>query len=187
MTLVELLIIAVGLSMDAFAVSICKGLTLQRVEWKHALSAALWFGGFQALMPLLGYLLGTTFAEAVSEWDHWIAFTLLSLIGLNMLREAWGEESEEHTPDFRLRTMLLLAIATSIDALAVGVTFAFMQVNILFSVLLIGVVTLLFSVVGVGLGRLIGCKMRHYATLVGGVVLIAIGTKILLEHLCLPF
>ena len=180
----ELVVLAVGLSMDAFAVSICKGLALQRVSWKECCIAGLWFGGFQALMPLLGYLLGTQFEQFVTSVDHWIAFGLLLLIGANMIREALGKEStEEIDGSISFHTMLLLAIATSIDALAVGITFAFLQVHILSAVCFIGCVTFVISAFGVWIGNLCGDKFKKAATITGGAILILIGTKILLEHL----
>ena len=184
MTLIELFIIALGLAMDAFAVSICKGLSLQRIEWRHMAAVGGWLGGFQALMPLLGYLLGATFAGYISEVDHWVAFLLLGLIGFNMLRESLSQEDEEGcASDFRPRTLFLLAVATSIDALAVGVTFAFLQVHVGRALLIIGVVTALLSALGLYVGRLFGAGFKHHAERAGGVVLILIGLKILVEHL----
>lgn len=183
MTLSELLLIAVGLSMDAFAVSIGKGLSLRRVQWRHYLSAGVWFGGFQALMPLVGYACGVSFAEAVAGIDHWIAFLLLGLIGGKMVRDALAGEEEPQNSDFSLRTMFLLAVATSIDALAVGVSFAFLRVDLPYAVAVIGLTTLLFSAVGVQIGHLFGNRWRSRAELLGGAVLISIGLKILVEHL----
>ncbi len=183
MSHVELFIIAVGLAMDAFAVSLCKGLSLRQIRWRHALLVGVWFGGFQALMPCLGYLLGASFAAAVSELDHWIAFLLLGLIGANMLREALSRDEGPHDADFQMPTLFLLAVATSIDALAVGVTFAFLRVEILHSAVVIGVVTMLLSAIGLYVGHLFGGRLKSYAEAVGGVVLISIGTKILIEHL----
>ena len=178
----ELLMIAVGLSMDAFAVSICKGLSLRRLRVRHALLAGLYFGGFQALMPLLGWALGVRFRVFIERVDHWIAFFLLLVIGLSMIREALGR-AEEQNDDFSVKTMLLLAVATSIDALAVGVTFAFLQVHILPAVGLIGVTTFLLSALGIYVGKVFGARFRAGAELAGGLILILIGTKILLEHL----
>ena len=177
--------LAVGLSMDAFAVSICKGLALQRVSWKECCIAGLWFGGFQAFMPLLGYLLGTQFEQFVTSVDHWIAFVLLGIIGGNMIREAFGEEEENsrETAQFDWRHMLPLAVACSIDAFAVGVSFAFMQVNIWFSVIVIGVVTGAFSAAGLYIGRVFGARWQKPAQIAGGAVLVLIGLKVLLEHL----
>lgn len=185
LSLAELFLIGVGLSMDAFAVSICKGLSVQRLQGRHMLLAGLYFGAFQALMPTIGYLLGASFAELISAYDHWITFILLALIGGNMIREALGkgEDDEEQSADFGFRIMLPLAIATSIDALAVGVSFAFLKVNILPAALLIGMTTFCFGAAGVKIGNLFGARYRAKAELVGGVILIAIGVKILLEHL----
>ena len=182
MTFTELFLLAVGLAMDAFAVSVCKGLALSRVDMKKALAAGLWFGGFQALMPLLGYLLGSRFASYIADFDHWIAFVLLALIGGNMIRESFGDE-EEADASFGLRAMLPLALATSIDALAVGLTFAFLSVRVLPAVTLIGVVTLVISTAGVKLGNLFGARFRGKAEFAGGLILILLGVKILLEHL----
>ncbi|MBR3391340.1 MAG: manganese efflux pump [Firmicutes bacterium] len=182
MTFTELFLLAVGLAMDAFAVSVCKGLALPRIDMKKALAAGLWFGGFQALMPLLGFLLGSRFASYIADFDHWIAFVLLALIGGNMIRESFGDE-EEADASFGLRAMLPLALATSIDALAVGLTFAFLSVRILPAVTLIGVVTLVISTAGVKLGNLFGARFRGKAEFAGGLILILLGVKILLEHL----
>ena len=183
MTFVELFLIAVGLSMDAFSVSICKGLTTKKFSWRMALVCGLWFGFFQALMPIIGYFLGAQFQEMIEAYDHWIAFGLLFLIGANMIREAvWGKE-EEQDGSLGFKTMLLLAIATSIDALAVGVSFACIQVKIWSSVIIIGITTFLFSVLGVKIGNVFGSKYEKSASIVGGIILILIGLKILLEHL----
>ena len=182
MQLWELFIIAVGLSMDAFAVSICKGLSVHKVTPGHALTAGLYFGGFQALMPLIGYFLGTQFESLIQSVDHWIAFALLALIGINMVRES-RSESEELNASFGPKSMLPLAVATSIDALAVGVTFAFLQVQIAPAVTFIGVITFALSCLGVKLGNLFGAKYRARAELFGGIVLILMGVKILIEHL----
>ena len=180
MSLIELFILAVGLSMDAFAVSICKGLSLRKIKAKHMCIAGLWFGGFQALMPLIGYFLGSFFSEMIEQYDHWVAFILLAIIGGNMIKESFGkDENVDSAMDFK--SMLLLAIATSIDALAVGVTFAFLQVQILPAVSFIGVVTFIFSAVGIKIGSLFGTKYRSKAELFGGIVLVLIGLKILLE------
>ena len=184
MGIIELLIIAVGVSMDAFAVSICKGLSVKRLHPSYMISAALWFGGFQALMPLIGYFVGISFADMVSEVDHWIAFVLLAIIGGKMIREACQKDEDcEYNPDFSTKTMFLLAVATSIDALAVGVSFAFLGVDIWTSVLVIGLMTGAFSALGVQLGNIFGCRFKSKAEFVGGLILIAIGLKILLEHL----
>ena len=169
--------------MDAFAVSVGKGLTLTRVEPRHALKAGVWFGGFQALMPIIGYLLGQSFSSIVVSIDHWIAFGLLVLIGLNMIREAiWGEE-ESQDSNFGVRHMFIMAVATSIDALAVGITMAFLGINIWLAATIIGVITLLLSASGIYLGRTVGGKLGDKAGILGGIVLIAIGIKILVEHL----
>ena len=183
MTLTELVIIAIGLSMDAFAVSIGKGLSLRSVRLRHYLLAGLWFGGFQALMPLVGYACGVSFAEAVASIDHWIAFVLLAIIGGKMVRDALSGEEESSDADFSVRTMFLLAVATSIDALAVGVSFAFLHVDLTRSVITIGLTTALFSAAGVQIGHLFGNRWRSHAELLGGVVLISMGLKILVEHL----
>lgn len=182
MSLWELFIIAVGLSMDAFAISICKGLSVQKVSLRHAVCAGLWFGGFQALMPLLGWLLGVQFQAAIERFDHWIAFILLAILGVNMIREANGEE-ECCDCSFAWKIMLPMAVATSIDALAVGVTFAFLQVDIIPAVVFIGVTTFLLSALGVRLGSVFGKKYQTAAQILGGVILILMGLKILLEHL----
>ena len=178
----ELCIIAVGLAMDAFAVSICKGLSAGRARLGDCLRSGLYFGGFQMLMPLLGYLLGARFQAAIASIDHWIAFILLGLIGFNMIRESLGEE-EGLDADFGPRAMFPLAVATSIDALAVGVTFAFLQVEILPAGAMIGLITFLLSALGVWVGALFGSRFQKQAELCGGVILILMGLKILLEHL----
>lgn len=180
----ELLILAIGLSMDAFAVAICKGLAIKEARLKHMIIAGAYFGGFQALMPVIGYLLGVNFKELIERFDHWIAFFLLALIGGNMLREALSKgEEEELNTSFGPKSMIPLAVATSIDALAVGVTFAFLQVRIIPAVSMIGITTFLFSLVGVKIGNIFGLKYKTKAEFVGGVILILIGLKILLEHL----
>lgn len=182
MSLWELLIVAIGLSMDAFAVSICKGLSVTKIKPCHQFSVGLYFGGFQAAMPLIGYLLGVQFQSLIVNVDHWIAFILLGLIGGNMIREALGEE-ESVDGCFSPKAMLPLAVATSIDALAVGVTFAFLQVKILPAVSFIGVVTFVLSAAGLWVGNLFGARYRAKAEIFGGIVLVAMGIKILLEHL----
>ncbi len=179
----ELVAIAIALSMDAFAVSVCKGLSVKQVKLSHALTAGLYFGGFQAFMPLIGYLLGSQFESLITSIDHWIAFVLLGIIGVNMIREALGKEEDELNDSFAFKVMLPLAIATSIDALAVGVTFAFLNVDIVPAVLLIGATTFTFSAAGVKIGSLFGLRFKKKAELLGGIVLILIGVKILLEHL----
>ena len=183
MSLWELFVIAVGLSMDAFAVSICKGLSVRRLKPKHVLIAGLYFGGFQALMPLLGYFLGKQFQSLITSADHWIAFIILGLIGFNMIREARNGDEENHTASMGVKAKLPLAVATSIDALAVGITFAFLQVQIAPAVSFIGVTTFLLSAAGVKIGNVFGMKYKAKAELFGGIVLILMGLKILLEHL----
>ena len=183
MSLLELFLLAIGLSMDAFAVSVCKGLSVRRGSMKQALTVGIWFGGFQALMPFLGYLLGITFSSLITNIDHWIAFVLLAFIGFNMIREARSDEENESNDRFDFKTMLPLAVATSIDALAVGVTFAFLRVNIVPAVSFIGCITFLLSAIGLKAGNIIGAKNRSRAEFAGGLVLILMGIKILLEHL----
>lgn len=181
----ELFIIAVGLSMDAFAVSICKGLSVRKVTVREGISVAVWFGGFQALMPLLGFFLGVTFSDFVSNIDHWIAFILLSIIGGNMVKEAFSKDAGEVSPDFSFKTMLAMAVATSIDAFAIGVTLAFLNANIWISVLLIGITTAAFSVAGLYIGNAFGSHYKSKAELAGGIILIIMGVKILIDHLFL--
>lgn len=186
MSFAELLLIAVGLSMDAFAVSICKGLAAGRARLSHMGVTGLYFGGFQALMPLIGFLLARNFERFILQWDHWIAFILLGFIGLNMIRESFDKDEDEcdcSQADFGPKAMLPMAVATSIDALAVGVTFAFLRVNIAPAVGLIGATTFAFSAVGVKLGSIVGAKCKHLAERFGGAILILMGVKILLEHL----
>lgn len=178
----ELFIIAVGLSMDAFAVAICKGLSLKKMSYKRAIIVGLFFGTFQAIMPLIGYLLGTQFKASITSIDHWIAFVLLSIIGINMIRES-REGAEEINDSFNFRDLTILSLATSIDALAIGVTFAFLQVSILPAISVIGITTFVFSFVGVKIGNVFGTKFKSKAEFAGGVILIAMGLKILLEHL----
>lgn len=180
MSILDLFILAVGLSMDAFAVSVCKGLSLGKIKPKHMCIAGAWFGGFQALMPLIGYFLGSFFAEMIEKYDHWVTFVLLAIIGGNMIKESFGKD-EKVDSSMDVKSMLLLAIATSIDALAVGVTFAFLQVQIVPAVSFIGVITFIFSAVGVKIGSLFGTKYKSKAELFGGIVLVLIGIKILLE------
>ncbi|MCR4605117.1 MAG: manganese efflux pump MntP family protein [Eubacterium sp.] len=182
MSVLELCLIAVGLSMDAFAVSICKGLSVEKIKLKHVLLAGIYFGGFQGLMPIIGWLLGVNFKSLIESIDHWIAFVLLLLIGISMIHEAYGKD-EEQNDDFGFKTMLLLAIATSIDALAVGVTFAFLEVSILPSAGLIAIITFVLSGIGIWVGSIFGAKFKSKAEMAGGIILILIGLKILLEHL----
>ena len=180
----ELLLLGVGLSMDAFAVSVCKGLAMKKATLKAELTCGVWFGGFQALMPLIGSYLGTLFAEAIQAFDHWVAFGLLALIGGNMLKEAFGAEEECPCADLSVRTMFLMAVATSIDALAVGISLAMVgDVNIWAAVSLIGVTTFALSAVGVAVGNVFGSRYEKKAEMAGGIILILLGVKILLEHL----
>ena len=183
MELFEITVIGIGLAMDAFAVSVCKGLSMKKVDWKKTLIIALYFGIFQALMPVLGYFLGSTFSSFVEKVDHWIAFILLAIIGGNMIKESTDNEEEKRNDNVDVKTMVLLAVATSIDALAVGVTFAFFKVNLLFSISIIGIITFVLSVLGVIIGNKFGDKFQNRAELAGGIILIIIGLKILLDHL----
>ena len=189
MGILELLILAVGLSMDAFAVSICKGLAMKKAAWKAQLCCGAWFGGFQALMPLIGYFLGSLFIDAISAIDHWIAFALLAIIGINMLKEALEKKDEsgdnpEKDADLSVKTMFLMAVATSIDALAVGISLAMVgSVNIWLAAAFIGICTCLLSALGVTIGNVFGSRYEKKAELAGGVILILLGVKILLEHL----
>ena len=188
MGFIELLLVAVGLSMDAFAVAVCKGLSVQKLRWKHYLAVGLWFGGFQALMPMVGYLLGTTFEKYLTSVDHWVAFVLLCLIGGNMLKEGLSRDEEREgqaeNVSFGFKAMLMLAVATSIDALAVGVTFSMLElaVSIGAAVALIGCTTFVISLGGVYVGNVFGARYKGKAEFVGGAILILIGVKILLEH-----
>ena len=182
----ELFLLAVGLSMDAFAVSICKGLSMKKATLRSQAICGAWFGGFQALMPTIGFFLGTLFAEAIEAFDHWVAFGLLAIIGINMLKEAFakGCDCEEHDADLSVKTMFIMAVATSIDALAVGISLAMAGgVNIWLAALLIGVTTFALSAVGVRVGNVFGSRYEKKAQLAGGVILILLGLKILLEHL----
>ena len=183
MSLLSLFIIAIGLAMDAFAVSICKGLAMQKVSFKKAGIVGLWFGGFQALMPFVGYLLGSQFEQYITAFDHWIAFALLLLIGGSMIREALSKQEECANASLDIKSMLLLAVATSIDALGVGVTFAFLQVEIIPAIAFIGVITFVLSTLGVKVGNVFGVKYKSKAELAGGVILILMGFQILFEHL----
>lgn len=183
MGLIELFLIAVGLSMDAFAVSVCKGLAMPKCTFKKAAIVGLWFGGFQALMPAIGYVLGAQFQETIASIDHWIAFVLLALIGGNMIHEALDNDEEEADASLDVKPMFLLAVATSIDALAIGITFAFLKVNIIPAVCFIGIVTFIISFAGVKIGNVFGARYKNKAEIVGGVILILLGLKILLEHL----
>ena len=174
MDLIELFLIAVGLSMDAFAVSVCKGLAMPKCTFKKAAIVGLWFGGFQALMPAIGYILGAQFQEAIASIDHWIAFVLLALIGGNMIHEALDNDEEEADASLDVKTMFLLAVATSIDALAIGITFAFLKVNIIPAVCFIGIVTFIISFAGVKIGNVFGARYKNKAEIVGGIILIPV-------------
>ena len=191
MDLITLLLLAVGLSMDAFAVAICKGLALPKLSFKHMAIVGAWFGGFQALMPLIGYFLGSRFVKFITMVSPWIAFGLLALIGGNMIRESFSKNEEEETADLGFKSMLIMAIATSVDALAVGITFACIPVailpsgvtaNTIFAAAVIGVTTFLLSVLGVRIGNVFGTKYKNKAEFAGGVILILLGVKIILEH-----
>ncbi len=183
MGFLELFLIAVGLSMDAFAVAICQGLSMGNRNLGRCALVALFFGGFQALMPLVGYTLGVQFQAYITSVDHWLAFLLLSFIGLKMIHEARKPREEKKCTNLSLKSLILLSIATSIDALAVGITFAFLQVNILPAAALIGVTTFLFSLLGTGIGNVFGARYQAKAELTGGVILIGMGLRILLSHL----
>lgn len=183
MGIVEIFAIGVALAMDAFAVSICKGLSMKKINWKKAIIIGLYFGAFQALMPVIGYFLGTTLSGFVEKIDHWIAFVLLSIIGGNMIKESTDDEVEKRNDKVDFKTMIVLAIATSIDAMAVGVTFAFLKTNLVLAISIIGIITFIISVLGVIIGNKFGDKFQNKAELIGGIVLILIGLKILLEHL----
>lgn len=183
MSIITLFTLAVGLSMDAFAVAVCKGLAMERASLKKSMIVGLWFGGFQALMPLLGYALGVQFEDKIIAIDHWIAFALLLLIGLNMIKEAVSKKEEHADDSLSVKTMFILAVATSIDALAIGVTFAFLKVNIVAAVSFIGVITFVLSTIGVKAGNVFGVKYKSKAEAAGGLILIFLGVKILVEHL----
>ena len=185
----ELFLLAVGLSMDAFAVSICKGLAMKKATLKAEATCGLWFGGFQMLMPIIGFFLGSLFAEAIEAFDHWVAFGLLVIIGINMLKESLEKEDEsddnpEKDADLSVRTMFLMAVATSIDALAVGISLAMVgSVNIWLAAAFIGICTFLLSALGVKIGNVFGSRYEKKAEFTGGIILILLGVKILLEHL----
>ncbi len=188
MSLAEIFLIGIGLSMDAFAVAICQGLSMKKLNWRHGAVIALFFGGFQAMMPLLGWFLGSRFAGYIQQFDHWVAFVLLGIIGFNMLREALSDEEDEEDAcacgeRLDLKRLFLMAVATSIDALAVGVTFAFLKVKVLFSVTVIGCTTFCLSLVGVAVGNYFGARFKKHAEVTGGAILILLGVKILMEHL----
>ena len=179
----EILFIGIGLAMDAFAVSVCKGLSMKKMSWRNASIIALYFGIFQTIMPVIGFLLGTSFSNIVESIDHWIAFVLLAVIGGKMIKESFDNESEKENDSIDFKTMFVLAIATSIDALAVGITFAFLKTNIWFSVAIIGIITFWISLIGVKIGNKFGDKFGNKAEFFGGIILILMGMKILLEHL----
>lgn len=183
MGIAELLILSVGLGMDAFAVAVCKGIGMKKMNWKKAGIIGIYFGGFQAMMPIIGYFLGTAFESVVTNIDHWIAFILLGIIGINMIKEAFSDETENCNDDISFKTMLILAIATSIDALAIGITFAFLEVNLLLAISLIGIITCILSIFGTKIGNKFGNKYEQKAEIAGGLILILLGVKILLEHL----
>lgn len=183
MGLAEIFILAVGLAMDAFAVAVCKGLSIKKIDFKTPVIVGLWFGGFQALMPLIGYVLGVQFSDKIAAVDHWIAFVLLGLIGANMLKEAFSKEQEKADASLSAMAMLPLAVATSIDALAVGVTLAFLNVNIVIAVSAIGVVTFIISALGVKIGNVFGARYKAKAEVTGGIILIILGIKILIDHI----
>ena len=179
----EIILLAIGVAMDAFAASICKGIPLKKVAPKHAMLTAIWFGGFQALLPLIGYYLGASFSDFVSSIDHWIAFLLLGIIGVNMLRESFQkDECCSDKSDFSVRAMFPVALATSIDAMAVGVSLSFMDVNIWMAVLAIGIITAMFSGAGVYIGNMFGNRYKSKAEMTGGLILVVMGVRILLEH-----
>lgn len=183
MDLLTIFLIAIGVSMDAFAVALCKGLAVKKVTLRDALIVGIWFGGFQALMPLIGYLLGTQFQESISSIDHWIAFILLSLIGANMIREALADDEDGINSSLGFKIMLPLALATSIDALAIGISFAFLSIDIVPAIIIIGITTAVIAAIGMFIGGSFGAKYRSKAELIGGAILIILGFEILLEHL----
>lgn len=180
---IEILLISIGLAMDAFAVSVCKGLAMKKMSWKKSIIIGLYFGAFQAIMPTIGFFLGTTFERFITNVDHWIAFILLVGIGINMIKEAFNKESENRNDNVDMKTMLVLSIATSIDALAIGITFACLKIHIVMPVITIGLITFIISVIGVKIGNRFGDKYGKKAEIMGGVILILLGIKILLEHL----
>lgn len=183
MEIIEIILISLGLAMDAFAVSICKGLSMKKMNYNKAIIIALYFGLFQAIMPLIGYILGDTFDHKIRVIDHWVAFFLLSLIGANLLKESFSKDTEKSNDRTDLKTMTILAIATSIDALAIGITFAFLEVNIVLALIMIGIITFIMSFIGVKIGNVFGSMYEKKATFVGGTILIFMGIKILLTHL----
>lgn len=183
MDFLEILVVSFGLAMDAFAVSICKGLSMERFNFKKCIIIALYFGVFQAGMPIIGYLFGGSFSSIVESIGYWIAFLVLIVIGVNMIKESFDDETEKRNEKVDFKTMTLLATATSIDALAVGITYAFLSVSIIESAIIVGMVTFILSICGVKIGNKFGDEYQNKAELLGGIILIFIGTKILLEHL----
>lgn len=183
MGIIELLILSIGLGMDAFAVAICKGISMKKMNWKKACIIGLYFGGFQALMPIIGFFLGSAFENIITNIDHWIAFVLLLIIGGKMIKESFDKKCEDCNDDITFKTMIVLAIATSIDALAIGITFAFFKVNLILAITLIGIITFILSVIGTKIGNRFGNKFEKIAEVIGGIILILLGIKILLEHL----
>lgn len=183
MGIIELFLIAFGLSMDAFAVAVCKGLALKKIKPRHCIKAGLLFGGFQALMPLIGYFCGYWFRDYISAFDHWIAFVLLAILGAKMIMEALSDKDEETDSAMDFKNMLVLAVATSIDALAAGISFAFLDVNIWWAIGFIGCITFILSGIGIKIGSIFGAKFKSKAEILGGLILIIMGIKILLEHL----
>lgn len=183
MGIVEIILLSIGLGMDAFAVAICKGITMKKMNWKKAFIIGLYFGGFQALMPILGYSLGTIFGNAIINLDHWVAFILLGIIGGNMIKDSFSKECDDFDDDISFKIMIILAIATSIDALAIGITFAFLKVNLILAISIIGIITFILSIIGTKVGNKFGNKYEKKAELIGGIILILLGTKILLEHI----
>lgn len=183
MGVIELLLLSVGLAMDAFAVSVCKGISMKKMDWKKATIIGFYFGGFQALMPTIGFFLGAAFQNLITSIDHWIALALLVFIGGGMVKESFDDDSENKNDDVSFKTMIVLAVATSIDALAVGITFAFLNVNLVLAVSLIGISTFILSIAGTKIGNRFGDKYKSKAELVGGIILVLLGVKILLEHL----
>lgn len=184
MQFTEITLISIGLAMDAFAVATCKGLAMKKMSWKKAIIIAMYFGFFQAIMPVIGYCLGVNFQEKIANIDHWIAFILLSAIGINMIKEiTTTDNNDDKNDNVDFKTMIVLAIATSIDALAIGITFAFLKCNIYISAINIGIITFILSLIGVKIGNVFGCKYEKKAQILGGGILILLGIKILLEHL----
>ena len=183
MGVIEIILVSISLAMDAFAVSICKGLSMKSMNWKKAIIIGLYFGIFQALMPVIGYFLGSSFSSLITNVDHWLVFALLLYIGGNMIKESFSKDDNASDDSVDFKTMLILAIATSIDALAVGITFAFLKINLLLAFSLIGVITFVLCIVGVKVGNRFGCKYESKAEFAGGLILILIGIRILLEHL----